>query len=288
MLTIFINLIPLSVLQGLILSLPAIGIMISFRLFNTADLTPEGTFTLGAAITGLCLSTHVPIPLTLLLVIVCCGMVGILNPLISRFLKIDSLLSSIIVLTMLFSIYLRVMGTSNLPLFDAESLFLKDSNSVWNYILTGVCVCLVVIIVRGYFKTYSGLVLLAVGKNPQLCHSYGFSPLMFSLSVGAVASICSGIGGSLMAQYQEFADVNMGIGIAIQALASLMIGEVLIGTYTLLRQLMAPVLGSVMYQLIAALIISIGLSPTDLKLMTGILVLMIIAFRRGNKEECET
>ncbi len=83
-----------------------------------------------------------------------------------------------------------------------------------------------------------------------------------------------------MAQYQEFADVNMGIGILVQALASLMIGEVLLSPYTLLRQLIAPIIGSIAYQIISAFIISMGLTPTDLKLMTGVLVLAVIFIRR--------
>ena len=280
MLSIFLELIPLSIMQGLILSLPATGIMISFRLFNTADLTPEGTFTLGAAITGVCLSMQLSLPLTLLCVISGCGVIGALSRYISHTLKIDPLLSGIIILTMLFTVYLRIMGTSNLPLFDASSLFLKISEDSLNYLIASAFVVLLLIALYGYLKTYSGLIFLAAGKNANLCKSYGFSPLKFGLIAGSLASIFSGIGGSLMAQHQEFADVNMGIGILVQALASLMIGEVLLSPNTLLRQLIAPIIGSIAYQIISAFIISMGLTPTDLKLMTGVLVLVVIFIRR--------
>lgn len=267
-------------MQGLILSFPTIGVMISFRLFNTADLTLEGTFTLGAAITGACLSLSVPLSLTFLCVGVSCGLVGALSKAISHFLKIDPLLSGIIVLTMLFSIYLRIMGTSNLPLFDSASIFSKSENEYLNYGIAIIWVIFTLSILRGYLGTHAGLVFLAAGKNLILCQNYGFSPLKFGLLAGAIASLCSGIGGSLMAQYQEFSDVNMGLGILVQALASLMIGEVLLGSVTLLRQLIAPVLGSIIYQLMSAFIISLGLSPTDLKFMTGILVLSVIGIRQ--------
>lgn len=267
-------------MQGLILSLPATGIMISFRLFNTADLTPEGTFTLGAAITGICLSIQLSLPLTFLCVIIGCGLIGVVSRFISHALKIDPLLSGIIILTMLFTVYLRIMGTSNLPLFDTSSIFLKNSDDFINYGIASAFVIVPLIGVYGYLKTYSGLIFLAAGKNPTLCNYYGFSPLKFSLIAGSLASIFSGIGGSLMAQHQEFSDVNMGVGILVQALASLMIGEVLLTPRTMLRQLIAPIVGSIVYQVISALIISLGLAPTDLKLMTGALVLAVIFIQR--------
>lgn len=280
MLDIFTDLIPLSIMQGLILSLPTIGVMISFRLFNTADLTLEGTFILGAAITGACLSSNLPIYLVFLYVILGCSIVGALNRTISHFFKIDPLLSGIIVLTMLFSVYLRIMGTSNLPLFETSSIFSKNGNIYLNFLIAFICVALTFVTLRLYLNTHSGLVFLAAGRNPILCKHYGFSPLKFGIFAGGIASLCSGIGGSLMAQYQEFADINMGLGILVQALASLMIGEVIIGSNTLVRQLIAPVLGSIMYQLISAFIISLGLSPTDLKFMTGVLVLTVIGVRQ--------
>lgn len=283
MLSIFLELIPLSIMQGLILSLPATGIMISFRLFNTADLTPEGTFTLGAAITGLCLSLHLSLFLTFLAVLIGCGIVGALSRFISYALNIDPLLSGIILLTMLYTIYLRIMGTSNLPLFDSNSVFFKNGNESLNYLITLIFVIIPLLALYAYLKTYSGLVFLASGKNPTLCKHYGFSPLTFGLVSGSLASMFSGIGGSLMAQYQEFSDVNMGIGILVQALASLMIGEVLLNPNTSLRQLIAPIIGSIVYQLISALIISLGLAPTDLKLMTGALVLAVIFIRQRTR-----
>jgi putative ABC transport system permease protein len=281
MMSIFIDLIPLSFMQGLILSLPAMGIMVSFRLFNTADLTPEGTFTLGAAITGLCLSLHLPLYVTLFSVIIGCGLVGALSRYITHLLKIDPLLSGIIVLTMLFTVYLRVMGTSNLPLFEAPTLFVKDATHPLNYAIALGCVILTMLGLLGYLHTHHGLIFRAAGENPTLCKQYGFSPLKMGLVAGSVASAFSGIGGSLMAQYQEFADVNMGIGVLVQALASLMLGEVILGTHTLIRQLMAPIIGSIIYQLVSAFIISLGLAPTDLKLMTGVLVLSIIGLQQS-------
>jgi putative ABC transport system permease protein len=283
MLSIFLELIPLSIMQGLILSLPATGIMISFRLFNTADLTPEGTFTLGAAITGLCLSLQLPMYITFVAVIIGCGIIGALSRYISHTLNIDPLLSGIIILTMLFTVYLRIMGTSNLPLFDANSIFFKDGTEGLNYLTTLAFVIFPLIGLYAYLKTYSGLIFLAAGKNPILCKHYGFSPLTFGLIVGCLASIFSGIGGSLMAQHQEFSDVNMGIGILVQALASLMIGEVLLSPHTLVRQLIAPIIGSIVYQLLSAVIISSGLTPTDLKLMTGVLVLSVIFIRQRSR-----
>lgn len=279
MLNTFLQLVPLSLMQGIILSLPAMGIMVSFRLFNTADLTPEGTFTLGAAITGICLSLQVPLHLAFIYVIIACGSIGALNRFISHTLKVDPLLSGIIILTMLFTVYLRIMGTSNLPLFDTEGIFLKDSNNLINFSIAILFAALIFIGLYGYFKTRAGLIFLAAGKNPELCTCFGFSPLKFGLLASGLSSICSGLGGSLIAQYQEFSDVNMGIGILVQALASLMIGEVLIGPKTIFRQLLAPILGSIVYQLISAFIISLGLAPTDLKFMTGLLVLLIIAIR---------
>ena len=283
MLSIFLELIPLSIMQGLILSLPATGIMISFRLFNTADLIPEGTFTLGAAITGMCLSLQFPLYITFIAVFVGCGTIGALSRYISHVLKIDPLLSGIIMLTMLFTVYVRIMGTSNLPLFDSASVFYKDGSESLNYFIILTFAIFPVIALYAYLKTYSGLIFLAVGKNPTLCKYYGFSPLTFGLISGSLASIFSGIGGSLMAQYQEFADVNMGIGILVQALASLMMGEVLLSPQTALRQLIAPIVGSIAYQLIAAFIISAGLTPTDLKLMTGALVLTVIFIRQSTR-----
>lgn len=270
-------------MQGLILSLPALGIMVSFRLFNTADLTPEGTFTLGAAITGLCLTLQLPLYLTIVSVILGCGLIGAFSRYITHLLKIDPLLSGIIVLTMLFTVYLRVMSTSNLPLFDASTLFVNDATHPVNYFIAFGFVVLPMLGLFGYLHTHHGLVFQAAGENPTLCRQYGFSPLNMGLIASFLASAFSGIGGSLMAQYQEFADVNMGVGVLVQALAALMLGEVIVGNQTLLRQLVAPIVGSIIYQLVSAFIISLGLAPTDLKLMTGVLVLSIIGLQQSLK-----
>ncbi len=267
-------------MEGLILSLPAMGIMVSFRLFNTPDLTPDGTFTLGACITAVLVSLGAPLPLVFLIVALSCGLVGAFNRFISYSLNIHPLLAGIIVLTMLFSVYFRIMGTSNIALFEYNMLFAKTDEYFGNYAIA-LAACLMTFTgLHLYFKTNSGLVFRAMGQTPELGKGYGFSHLKFSLLAGTLTSTLTGISGSLMAQSQEFVDVNMGIGILVQALASMMIGEVIIGAHTLFRQLLAPAIGALIYQFIASFIISLGLPSTDLKLMTGVIVITVIGLRR--------
>ncbi|HEY2018059.1 MAG TPA: hypothetical protein VGH38_31355 [Bryobacteraceae bacterium] len=283
---------------GFILSLLALGVLISFRIFSFPDITAEGSITLGAAVTAALLVNGVgPVTATLAAVLAGClagGATGILH---TRF-KINGLLSGILVMTSLYSINLHIMGRSNIPLMSARTLvtqaeqfgrlLLGGSENVnvagWDVgardvsvflfsIIAAVAVGLVLYI---FFRTDIGTAMRATGDNSQMVRALGVSDdymIVFGLAVsnGLVA-----LAGALLAQYQGFADVQMGIGMLVWGLASVIIGEALVGVRQLGYLISGAVMGSVLFRLLVAIALRWGLNPNDLKLITAAFVFMAL------------
>lgn len=277
----FVNLIPVTLAQSLIIAFVVIGIMLPFRILNFPDLTSEGAYPMGGCVAGAMIAGGIH-PVAAMIAAALCGFfAGCSTALIHLRFRINTLLAGILVLTMLYSIDLRIMGRSNIALFTFPSLF-KDlggarANDAWFKIaLVGLIVALALGLLFIFFSTEKGAAMRAVGASPEMAEAQGISIWKETiLGVGA-ASAFTAFGGALMVQSQGFADVNMGFGILINGLAALIIGEALIGRATVTRQLLAPLLGAIVFYQLLSLCLSLGLAPVDLKLATGLFVLLML------------
>lgn len=290
----FVNLMPVTLAQSLIYSFVALGIMIPFRLLSFPDLTSEGAFPLGGCVcAALILAGANPFVATAAGVLA--GMAaGAATALIHLQFRLNSLLAGILVFTALYSVNMRVLGRSNVALFSSDSIFLQINPgilaSVWLQILVfGLLIAASLLILRWYLATEAGAALRVVGINPDLAPSLGISIWAYTIIGLAGASGLSALGGALVVQLQGFADVGMGMGLLINGLASLVIGETVIGRQSLTRQLIAPVLGAAIYYQVVSLGLSLGLVPSDLKIVTAVFVLLTLglpSLRRKTSPRC--
>jgi putative ABC transport system permease protein len=279
---------------GLILSLLALGVFISFRIFEFPDITADGSITLGAALAAILLVKGVD-PLAATACAFGAGaLAGTLTGVIHTRFRINKLLSGILVMTALYSVNLHVMGKSNVPLLSEQTLAtLAESGAAWVRGGTGdldlvgwsvglrdagmlVAALVVVVAIAGclyaFFRTNLGTAMQAAGDNPQMIRALGVNVenmivLGLALSNGLVA-----VSGALLAQYQGFADVQMGIGMVVWGLASIIIGEALVGVRQLGFVITGAVLGSLLFRLLVAIALRGGLDPNDLKLVTAAFV----------------
>lgn len=289
--TSFVSLIPVTLAQSLILAFVVLGIMIPFRTLNFPDLTSEGAFPLGGCVCGVLLAGGAS-PLTAIAVALIAGfLAGCCTAFIHLRFRIHTLLAGILMMTMLYSINLRIMGKSNLSVFGSPTVFdwvpfAEPGFPVSKIVVAGVLGLVVFVVLDLFFKTERGTAIRAVGANPDMAEAQGISVWAATIGGVGLASAFSATSGALMVQSQGFADVNMGLGILINGLAALMIGEAVIGKQTVLRQLAAPFVGAVIYYQLVSLCLAAGMPPPDLKLATGLFVLAMLALpslRRGRR-----
>lgn len=285
----FQNLIPVTFAQSLMYSFVVMGIMIPFRLLSFPDLTSEGAFPLGGCVcAALILAGWDPFLATA--VAFGAGIAaGMATALIHLQFRLNSLLAGILVFTALYSVNMRVMGRSNVALFSADSVFLQVSPAILGSVALqilffGVLVLAMLLALRWFLATEAGAALRLVGINPDLAPSLGINLWTWTLVGLGLANGLSAFGGALVVQLQGFADIGMGMGLLINGLASLVIGETVVGRQTITRQLLAPVVGAAIYYQFVSLGLSLGLQPSDLKLVTAVFVLLTLglpALRRG-------
>ena len=286
----FIELIPVSLVQSLIYGLLAFAIMVPFRLLSFPDLTSEGSFPLGGCICGALVAAGLPPWLGLVLGAAGGFAAGASTAVVAMKFRLSPLLAGIIVVTMLYSVDLRVMGRSNIALFQFDNVFDQIANGLNNSLWMKafallVLVSVLVIGMLAFLRTEKGVAFRAVGSSLEMATAQGISAWNATVGgVGAAGAIC-GFAGALVVQSQGFADVNIGFGVLINGLAALIVGELLLGDASLARRLWAPIVGSVVYFQMVSLCLAAGLAPTDLKFATGLLVLAVMALaglRRGS------
>jgi len=286
MFQIFFELIPAGILQSLILSLVALGVMIPFRLINFPDLTAEGAYPLGGALCASLLIAGVNPIVATVLASVAGGMLGLSTALIHLRFKVNTLLAGIIVSTMIYSVNLRLMGKPNLALFSENTTTLFSSIeflSVKILLLLAINLIMMGLLYR-FLLSEKGLRLRVVGLNPFVAKKQGVHLSQYIFLGLFAGNLLNSFSGSLMVQLQQYSDIGMGVGIVIHALAALMIGESILGSYTLLRQILAPFIGALIYQQIQGLVISLGFAPSDLKLVTGAIVLLAISYKHWSSK----
>ena len=275
---------PGGVAQGLIWGLMALGVYITFRLLDVADLTVDGSFTTGGAVTVMLILAGVPAWAALLVAVIAGMLAGLCTGLLHTKLGIPAILAGILTQFSLYSINLRIMGmaANKAVSVDKFSLVLS-SRSISSAILTGALIALALVaLFYWYFGTEQGSALRATGSNPNMSAAQGINVnrmkvLGLALSNGIVA-----LPGGLMAQYQGFADINMGRGAIVIGLAAVIIGEVLCDAIfrkgcNFSVRLGFVVLGGIVYYLVMVLILWLKLDPNDLKLFTAVIVAAFLA-----------
>jgi len=271
-----------TISQGLLWSILAIGVYLTFRVLDIADLTVEGSFPLGAAVAASMLVKGSD-PFTAILLAAIAGMLaGVVTGLLTTKLKIPALLAGILTMIALYSVNLRIMGKANLSLLQADTIFSRFSwiSEEKQFVVLGVgfaVVLLISLLNYWFFGTEIGAAIRATGFNPHMIRANGVNTdvtviLGLLLSNGLVA-----VSGALVGQSNGFADVGMGVGTIVIGLASVIIGEVLFGTRSFWNCLLSVILGSIVYRIVIAVVLELGMPPNDLKLFTAILVALALA-----------
>lgn len=285
----------LSVLeQGMIYAIMALGVYITYKILDFPDLTVDGSFPMGAAITAVMISRDVNPLLTLPVCFAAGAGVGVLTGLIHVKLKVRDLLSGIIMMTALYTVNLRIAGKANLPIYNKTTIF---DNSLANGIFTGelavfktVIVILLITLVSKYLldwylSTKSGMLLRAVGDNDRIITSLGVDKGLVKIVGLAIANGLVALGGCIFAQQQRYFDISMGTGTVVIGLASVIIGTSLFRKITILRVTSSVVIGSVLYKGCVALAISLGFESSDLKMITAVLFLAILVIGMDRKRK---
>ncbi|WP_186649561.1 ABC transporter permease [Fluviispira vulneris] len=266
-----------GILQGLILAMIAFGIMIPFRFLNFPDLTAEGAYPLGGAVCASLIVAGIPQIFSIIGGVLAGGLLALGTSQVALRLKVNSLLAGIILSTMAYSVNLRIMGKPNIALFDMNGIKID--------LILLIIVCVFCIMPFALFlQTDFGLRFRTIGNNPKFAMNNGISINKYTSLGLFIAGSLFGLAGSLIVQMQNFMDVGIGVGIVIHGLASLMIGEAIIGNRTITKQLAAPFIGALIYQQIQGIALSFGLAPSDLRFFTGSIVLIVLAIQKGGKD----
>lgn len=259
--------------QSFIFAIMVLGVYLSYKILDFPDMTVDGSFPLGGAVASAILIKGGNPILALVVATICGAIAGLITGMIHVKLKVTNLLAGIIVMTGLYSVNLRIMGKSNIPLFSVKHLF--NGNMI--PIVTLVILLILAKITIDYLlKTKFGFALKALGDNETLVISLGIDEKKLKIYGLMIANSFVALSGAILAQYQGFADVGMGTGTIITGLASIIIGEAIFKKRSFISMSMTVILGTIIYRTIIAMSLKLGMNASDLKLITSILVAGII------------
>lgn len=272
-----------SASQGVLWALLAIGVFLTFRILDIADLTAEGSFPLGAGIAAVSITNGLSPIVACLLGFLGGAAAGLVSGLLHTKLKIPALLAGIITMTGLYSVTSRIMGAPNLSLLGqknvftwAESLGVSKENAV---LIASLLVALIVVTLLVLFlRTETGLAIRATGDNLAMSEANGINTDTMKIIGYMISNGCIALSGSLLAQNNGFADLNSGIGTIVIGLASIIIAEVLFRNQPLLLRLLTIILGAVIYRFILALVFELNVQPSDSKLASALVLVICLSF----------
>lgn len=276
---------------GLIYSILALGVFLSFRTLNTPDLTVDGSIVTGAAISAVVCTAASELDPSVQGIVCILGLLlsflfgmgaGAITALLNTKLKIQPLLAGILVMLGIYSINLRIQGKANINLSSRTTIYSMMENAMgdfkWSSIVLGVLIAAVIILLMyGFLKTRLGFALRATGDNEDMVRAAGISSDRMKLLGLSVSNGLVGLAGGMLAQYQGYSDVGMGTGMVVIGLASVIIGEVLFSTRSLMQRLIAVALGAVVYRMVIGVALYLGMPPTDLKLVSAVIVTIALA-----------
>ena len=272
-----------TVSQGLLWAIMALGVFLTFRVLDIADLSVEGTFPLGAAVAATLIDAGHSVWFAMLIALIAGCIGGTVTALLTTKLKIPALLSGILTMIGLYSVNIMIMGKANVPLLRAETVFTLTENlfgvsSVVATLIVGLVATVIVgAIMYWFFGTVLGTAIRATGCNPQMARAQGINTNVMVILGLLISNGLVALSGALVAQSNGFADVGMGTGTIVIGLASVIIGEVLFGTRSFKNWLISVVLGSVVYRAVIAIVLELGMPPNDLKLFTAVLVAIALS-----------
>jgi len=265
---------------GFIYSLVALGVFISFRVLRFPDLTVDGTFATGGAVSALLVSSGYDPFVASAAAMLACGFAGMITGWLNVKLGIMDLLASILMMTALYSINLRIMGGPNIPLITSDTVFSLTQPAtlddfVWRPVLLFIVVVVAKILLDAYFSTRSGLAMRSTGSNLRMARAQGIATDRMVLIGMALSNALVGLGGALFAQSQGGSDISMGIGTIVIGLAAVIVGESILPARRFLFITLAVIVGAILYRFFIALALNsdfIGLKAQDLNLITALLV----------------
>ena len=272
--------------EGLVYAILSLGVYITYKILDFPDLSVDGTFPLGAAVTVTMILLGVPIPLAMLAATAAGVVFGVVTGIINVKFKIRDLISGIIVMTALYSVNLRIAGKANVPLFSQQTLFENDvlakifpegMKQYSNLIILIIIVLVVKLLLDFYLKTKSGFLLRAVGDNDVLVTSLAKDKGNVKILGLAIANGLAALAGSVYCQMNGFFEISIGTGTVVIGLANVIIGISLVKHFNFMKPTTAVVIGAIIYKACVSIAISMGLAPSDLKLITAALLLIILA-----------
>ena len=277
------NLAVSTVAQGLLWAVMALGVYVTFRVLDLADLTCEGSFPLGAATAATLMAGGHSVSTAILAAAVAGMLAGAVTGILTTKMKIPALLSGILTMIALYSVNLRIMGKANLSLLGVDTVFSFTQealglNNAQTTFVVGVTATLIIGIgMYWFFGTEIGAAIRATGFNQQMIRAQGVNTDMTIILGLIISNALISVSGALVGQNNGFADVGMGVGTIVIGLASVIIGEVLFGTRSFKNCMISVVLGSVVYRIVIAVVLQMGMPPNDLKLFTSVLVALALS-----------
>ncbi|WP_112179520.1 MULTISPECIES: ABC transporter permease [Paraliobacillus] len=291
-----------AVESGVIYAIMALGVYLSFRILDFPDLTVDGSFVTGAAIAAISIVNGVPTIIATLLAVLAGFIAGSITGILNTKGKINPLLSGILMMIALYSINLRIMGRPNLPLLNEPTIFKQLQElwastgidqalnafltsigaerlpTTWSIVIIMVVVTAIIKLITDYFlKTEIGLALRATGDNEKMIRSFSANTDNLTIVGLGISNALVALSGALIAQYQGFADAGMGIGMIVIGLASVIIGEALFGTKTIMRTTLAVIGGAIVYRIVVTFALRLDFLDTgDMKLITSLMVIIAL------------
>lgn len=267
---------------GLLWAIMTIGVYISYRILNIADLTVEGSIVTGAAIAAHAITKGMNPYLATALALLGGMFAGLITGLLHTKLRIPALLSGILTMTALYSINLRIMEKATISLLRMDTVYTGlenlGLNSTYATIILGLfCVFAMICILYWFFGTEIGCAIRATGNNPNMVRAQGINTKSMIVIGLIISNGLVALSGALIAQSQRYSDIQMGIGSIVIGLASVIIGEVLFGKRNFFSRLISLALGAITYRLIIALVLKLGMPANDLKLFTAITVALALS-----------
>ena len=270
--------------QGVLWGIMALGLYITFKVLDFADLTVDGSFALGGAVSAVLLVNGWNPFLSLLIAFLAGGISGVVTGLLHTKLEIPGILAGILTMIALYSINIRIMGQANTPLLGVDTIMVKleillGIDRTMSSLITGIVFSVVIImILYWFFGTELGSVIRATGNNERMVRAQGVNTDNMKIVGLMLSNALVALSGAMVAQSQGYGDVGMGTGTIVIGLASIIIGEVIFGVrFSFWYRPMSVVFGSIIYRIIIAVVLQLGLKSTDLKLLTAIIVALALA-----------
>lgn len=270
-----------TIAQGLLWAVLAIGLFLTFRILDIADLSIEGSYPLGGAIAVMTITAGRSPVLAVVLAFLGGCVAGAVTGFLHTKLKIPALLAGILTMIGLYSVNLRIMGRATTSILGMNTVYTAFEGSMSKVMSTFTVGLLVTVLVwvfcYVFFGTELGAAIRATGDNPQMIRAQGVNTDITIILGLVLSNGFVGITGALISQSNGYADVGMGTGVLVTGLASIIIGEVLFGTRSFKNWLISVVLGSIAYRAVVAFVLWLGMNPNDLKLLTAVIVAVALA-----------